>query len=118
MNQCSGSCGCGDKDDLHSKVLDLNGLIDYQDGAIVSRTVVEKPSGTLTVFAFDRGQALSEHTAPFDAVVQVLDGKGQFTIAGKSSDLSAGQMIIMPANIPHAVTAVEPFKMLLTMIRS
>lgn len=118
MSGCNGCCGCGGNEDLRSKVLDPGDLIDYQDGAIVSRTIVEKPSGTLTVFAFDKGQALSEHTAPFDAVVQVLDGKGQFTIAGDSSDLSAGQMIIMPADVPHTVTAVEPFKMLLTMIRS
>ncbi|MBN2291592.1 MAG: cupin domain-containing protein [Pirellulales bacterium] len=118
MNKCSKNCSCGSNDDLRSKVLDPCGLVDYQDGAIVSRTIVEKPSGTLTVFAFDKGQALSEHTAPFDAVVQVLDGKGRFMIAGEASDLSAGQMLIMPADVPHAVTAVEPFKMLLTMIRS
>jgi quercetin dioxygenase-like cupin family protein len=99
-------------------VLDPGSLVDYQEGAIVSRTIVEKPTGTLTVFAFDKGQKLSEHTAPFDAVVQVLDGTGQFTISGQSSNLSAGQMIIMPADVPHAVTANERFKMLLTMIRS
>ena len=118
MSKCSSGCGCGSNDDLRSKVINPGDLISYQDGAIVSRTIVEKPSGTLTVFAFDRGQALSEHTAPFDAVVQVLDGKGRFTIAAESSDVAAGQMLIMPANVPHAVTAVEPFKMLLTMIRS
>ncbi len=115
MSECS---GCGGNEDLRSKVLNPGALVNYQDGAIVSRTIVDKPSGTLTVFAFDRGQSLSEHTAPFDAVVQVLDGKGQFTIAAESSDLSAGQMLIMPANVPHAVMANEPFKMLLTMIRS
>ena len=118
MGTCSGSCGCGGNDDLRSKVLDPSGLVDYQEGSIVSRTIVEKPSGTLTVFAFDRGQALSEHTAPFDALVQVVEGKGQFTIAGQPNELSAGQMIIMPADVPHAVTAIEPFKMLLIMIRS
>ena len=115
MSECN---GCGGNEDLRAKVLDPGALVDYQTGAVVSRTIVEKPSGTLTVFAFDRGQSLSEHTAPFDAVVQVLDGKGQFTIAGEASDLATGQMLIMPANVPHAVTANEPFKMLLTMIRS
>ena len=118
MTKCSGDCGCGVNDDLRAKVLNPGGLISYQDGAIVSRTIVDKPSGTLTVFAFDRGQSLSEHTAPFDAVVQVLDGKGRFTIAAEPRDVAAGQMLIMPANVPHAVTASEPFKMLLTMIRS
>ncbi len=115
MSEC---CGCGGSEDLRSKVLDPAALVNYQDGSVVSRTIVEKPSGTLTVFAFDKGQSLSEHTAPYDAVVEVLDGKGQFTIAGESNDLTAGQMIIMPADVPHAVTANEPFKMLLTMIRS
>ncbi len=118
MSECSECGGCGGSEDLRSKVLDPGALVNYQDGSVVSRTIVEKPSGTLTVFAFDKGQSLSEHTAPFDAVVQVLDGKGQFTIAGESNDLTAGQMIIMPADVPHAVTANEPFKMLLTMIRS
>ena len=104
--------------DLVAKVFDARELVEYQHGAIVSRTIVEKPTGTVTVFAFDEGQALSEHTAPFDAMVQVLDGEADFTIEGRPFRLAAGQTLIMPANKPHAVTATKRFKMLLTMIRS
>ncbi|OVE79996.1 cupin [bacterium I07] len=93
-------------------------LVDYQDGSIVSRTLIEKDEGTVTVFAFSKGQNLSEHTAPFDAMVQVLDGQGVVSIAGKEHELNVGDGIIMPANVPHAVEAVEKFKMLLTMVRS
>jgi quercetin dioxygenase-like cupin family protein len=93
-------------------------LVDYADDSIVSKTIIDKSVGTITLFAFDRGQNLSEHTAPYDAVVQVLDGKGQLSIGGKQTTVSAGQLIIMPANIPHAVAAEEKFKMLLTMIRA
>jgi quercetin dioxygenase-like cupin family protein len=96
----------------------LAGLVAYQDGAVVSREVIRKPTGTLTVFAFDKGQGLSEHTAPFDAFVQVLDGKAVITIAGKEHTVGAGEAIIMPANQPHALQAEERFKMLLVMIRS
>jgi quercetin dioxygenase-like cupin family protein len=96
----------------------LAGLIDYADDSIVSKTIVDKPVGTLTLFAFDKGQKLSEHTAPYDAVVQVLDGRGALTIGSKRIDISAGQLIIMPAGVPHSVVAEEKFKMLLTMIRS
>jgi quercetin dioxygenase-like cupin family protein len=92
-------------------------LVSYQDGAIVSRTILEKPTGTVTVFAFDAGQALSEHTAPFDALVQVLEGRVAIRIAGKLHEVAAGQLIIMPANQPHALKATERFKMILTMIR-
>ncbi len=105
-------------EDLRATVLEPGGLVDYQNAAIVSRTILDKPAGTLTLFAFDRGQALSEHTAPFDATVQVLDGRARITIEGKPFDVAAGQMIIMPADKPHAVNAVKRFKMLLTMIRS
>jgi len=105
-------------EDLLATVVEPGGLVDYQNGAIVSRTIVDKPTGTVTVFAFDRGQALSEHTAPFDAMVQVLDGRAEITIEGKPFDVAAGQMLIMPADKPHALTAAERFKMLLTMIRS
>ena len=118
MSDCNGCCGRGGNEELRAKVLAPAELIGYQSGSIVSRTIVEKPSGTVTLFAFDKGQTLSEHTSPFDAIVQVLDGKGRFTIAGKPFELEAGRMIIMPANVPHAVDGVEPFKMLLTMIRS
>ncbi len=93
-------------------------MVNYQDETIVSRTLIDKKTGTVTLFAFSKGQALSEHTAPFDAMVYVLEGKAQITISGVSYDLMEGNMIIMPANDPHAVKAVDNFKMLLTMIRS
>jgi quercetin dioxygenase-like cupin family protein len=93
-------------------------LIAYQEGAVVSRTLLKRPTGTVTVFAFDAGQGLSEHTAPFDALVQVLEGDADIIITGKANQVSAGELIVMPANQPHAVTARTPFKMLLTMIRS
>ncbi len=105
-------------DNLLGQVVDLAGLIDYQTGAVVSRTLMKKETGTVTLFAFDAGQELSEHTAPFDAMVQVLDGQVEVTISGQPMRLRAGQMVIMPANDPHALKAVEPFKMLLVMIRS
>jgi quercetin dioxygenase-like cupin family protein len=93
-------------------------LIDYADDSVVSKTIIDKPVGTITLFAFDAGQGLSEHTAPYDAVVQVLDGRALLTIGGKKTPVLAGQLIIMPANVPHAVAAEEKFKMLLTMIRA
>jgi len=93
-------------------------LIDYANDSIVSKTLLDKSVGTLTLFAFDKGQKLSEHTAPYDAVVQILDGKAQIRIKDDTHELSDGQIIIMPANVPHAVNAGERFKMLLTMIRA
>lgn len=98
-------------------VMDLAGLVDYAPGAIVSRTLAEGGSGTLTLFAFDAGQKLSEHSAPFDAFVQVLDGRAELTIGGKPVTAAAGQLVLMPANVPHAVLAGQRFKMLLTMLR-
>jgi quercetin dioxygenase-like cupin family protein len=95
----------------------LPDLVAYQEGSIVSRTLVKRNGGTLTLFAFDAGQALSEHTAPFDAVVQVLDGRAELVIGGKTVTAEAGRTVLMPANVPHAVRAVERFKMLLTMAR-
>lgn len=92
--------------------------VGYADGAIVSKTVLKKQTGNISLFAFDKGEALSEHTAPFDAMIQVVDGKGEILIGGKSFFLESGQTIIMPANIPHAVKADERFKMVLTMIKS
>ena len=92
-------------------------LVSYSKDSIVSRTLVDKPVGTITLFAFDKGQRLSEHSAPYDAVVQVMDGTAEVIIAGKPHKVVAGEMIIMPANIPHSVNAVAKFKMLLTMIR-
>lgn len=93
-------------------------LVDYADGAVVSRTIAENDSGTITLFAFDDGQNLSEHTAPFDAFVQILDGKAELIIAGEAVEASTGQIVLMPANIPHAVKAKGQFKMLLTIIRN
>lgn len=108
------------KDDpgLASQVRELTGLVDYQPGAVVSRQVIAKPTGTVTIFAFDKGEGLSEHTAPFDALVEVLDGQAEITISGKPHRLAAGQAIIMPAGEPHALKAAERFKMLLVMIKS
>jgi quercetin dioxygenase-like cupin family protein len=93
-------------------------LIEYQAGSIVSREIISRPAGTVTLFAFDTGQGLSEHTAPFDAMVSVLDGEVEITISGRKYAMKTGDMIIMPANQPHALKAVSKFKMLLTMIRS
>jgi quercetin dioxygenase-like cupin family protein len=93
-------------------------MVDYQKDAVVSKTIVEKKTGTVTLFSFDQGQGLSEHTAPFDALVQVLEGAVEIQISGKPFHLKQGEMIIMPANEPHALKAVGKFKMLLTMIRS
>ena len=95
----------------------LVSLVDYTADSIVSMTILDKPAGTITLFAFDKGQKLSEHTAAYDAVVQVLDGNARLTIGGKDTEVSAGEIIIMPANIPHTVNAKEKFKMLLIMIR-
>lgn len=95
----------------------LQTLLDYVPGSIVSRTLVKNPSGTVTLFSFDAGQALSEHTAPFDALVQILDGRAELTIGGKTVPAAAGQTVLMPANVPHAVHAPERFKMLLVMVR-
>ena len=100
------------------RALDLTGLVGYQEGAVVSRTLIDKQVGTLTLFAFAAGQGLSEHTAPYDAFVQVLDGVAEISIAGSGHRLESGQAIIMPANVPHAVRAEEQFKMLLVMIRA
>jgi len=96
----------------------MTDLINYQNESVVSRTLIEKKTGTVTLFAFSKGQALSEHTAPFDAMVFILDGKAEIIISGNSYNLEIGQMIIMPANKPHALKATENFKMLLTMIKS
>ena len=93
-------------------------LIDYQADAVVSRQILKAKTGTVTVFAFDEGQGLSEHTAPFDALAHVLDGEAEITISGKAHQVRAGEMIIMPANKPHALKAVCRFKMMLVMIRS
>jgi len=101
----------------HSTILNFNDKVDYSAEGIVSKRVLQKDKGNVTLFAFDKGQKLSEHSAPFDAMVQVLDGKAEILIHRVPFELTAGQSIIMPANIPHAVNAVEKFKMLLTMIK-
>lgn len=104
--------------ELTGKALTMSELVSYQGGSVVSKTLIDKKIGTVTLFSFDAGQGLSEHTAPFDAFVQVVDGEAEVTIAGEAQVVSAGQMIIMPANHPHALKAVKPFKMLLVMIRA
>ena len=105
-------------DDLNARVLRLADLVQFQSGAIVSREILRKKTGTVSVFAFDEGEELSEHTAPFDALVFGLDGQGDITIAGRVHRLQAGEMIIMPADKPHALKAVSRFKMALIMIRT
>jgi quercetin dioxygenase-like cupin family protein len=101
-----------------AKIFSFSDSVDYAEGGIVSKTVLKKQTGNISLFAFARGEALSEHTAPFDAMIQVVDGTGEIIIGGESFILHAGETIIMPANISHAVKAVENFKMVLTMIRS
>ncbi len=106
------------KDELQAKVQRLIDMIDYQAGSVVSRTIIDQKTGTLTLFAFGQGQGLSEHTAPFDALVYLLDGEAEVTISGKPLHVTAGEMVIMPANEPHALKALTRFKMMLVMIRS
>jgi len=101
-----------------SEIMNLKELVAYQKGTIVSKTIVEKETGTITLFAFDREQSLSEHTAPFDALVQVIDGQAEIRIAGEPHHVKEGELLLMPANQSHALKAISPFKMLLTMIRS
>ena len=100
------------------QVAELVGLVDYREGSIVSRAVIDKKTGTVTLFAFDKGQGLSEHTTPFDALVYLLDGEAEATISGRTFHLKQGEMVVMPANKPHALKAVERFKMILIMIKS
>jgi quercetin dioxygenase-like cupin family protein len=104
-------------EDLKARAVPLAGLAGYQDGAIVSREIVSLPTGSMTVFAFDAGEQLSEHTAPFDAAVIDLEGEADIRIGGKAQGIKAGEMIIMPADVPHALKAVTRFKMLLVMIK-
>jgi quercetin dioxygenase-like cupin family protein len=103
---------------LIAQTVSLIDLIDYQEGSVVSRTIIDKKAGTVTLFAFDEGQGLSEHTAPYDALVYLLDGEAAVVISGKPIRLKKGEITIMPANEPHALKAVTRFKMILTMIRS
>jgi quercetin dioxygenase-like cupin family protein len=101
-----------------AKVFELAEMVDYQVESVVSKTLIDKGTGTVTLFAFGENQGLSEHTAPFDAMVSLLDGEAEIIISGKTYILKAGDMIIMPANEPHALKAIRPFKMMLVMIRS
>jgi quercetin dioxygenase-like cupin family protein len=101
-----------------SEILHLAEMVSYQEAAVVSRQITKAEAGNVTLFAFDKGQELSEHTAPFDALVHILEGEAQVTISGKPFDLKTGDAIVMPANDPHALKATQRFKMLLTMIRA
>ncbi len=98
--------------------LELTSLVDYQQDAVVSRTLLQDDIGTYTVFSFDQGQGLSEHTSPFDAFVQVLEGQAEITIGGRPISVEAGQLILMPGGVPHKLQATRPFKMLLTLFRT
>jgi quercetin dioxygenase-like cupin family protein len=101
-----------------AEAIDLVDYVEYAVDSIVSKTLIDKKTGTLTLFAFDEGQALSEHSTPFDAIVQILDGEAELVIGGEVVRAVAGQVVIMPANVPHSVRAIQKFKMLLTMVRS
>ena len=105
-------------ENLSAQANKLIDMVAYQEGSVVSRTITDQKSGTVTLFAFDEGQGLSEHTAPFDALVFIVDGEAEVTIAGGPLRLKQGEMVIMPANKPHALRAIKKFKMMLTMIRS
>jgi len=104
-------------EDYKNTVIELAGGVDYASGSVVSKTILDKKTGTLTLFAFDKGQGLSEHTSPYDATVQIVDGTAELTVGGTPKVVKAGQLFIMPANVPHSLKAVERFKMLLIMIR-
>ncbi len=103
---------------LIAKAIRAADLVDYQEGSVVSKEIINKATGTITLFAFDEGQGLSEHTAPFDAFVYLLDGEADITISGRTLRLKEGEMVIMPANKPHALKATGKFKMMLIMIKS
>ena len=107
-----------ENEDIRGKVLDSVTLVGYGKGAVVSRTIMEKKTGTVTIFAFDKGQGLSEHTAPFDAMAAIIEGEAVITVAGKANKVKGGEFMIMPANKPHSLKAVTKFKMVLVMIRS
>ena len=115
MTQSEGNAGPSNS---VGQVTKLTEVIQYQEGSVVSRTILKRESGSITIFAFDQSQGLSEHTAPYDALVHLLDGEAEITISGKAHRVKQGEMIIMPANQPHALKAVTRFKMVLTMLRS
>ncbi len=105
------------KAELKSRVLTLKDLVQYQDGTVASRMIVKQKAGSITLFSFDADEGLSEHTAPFDAVVTILDGECEVWVAGKTHQMKEGETIIFPANVPHALSAITRFKMMLVMIR-
>lgn len=105
------------KKELTATAIDSAEFIQYSEGSIVSKQLIKKDTGTITLFAFDKGQSLSEHTAPFDAFVEIVDGKAECIVGGKPVIVSKGEFIILPANIPHAVNAIEKFKMIIVMIK-
>lgn len=105
------------RDELRAKVLRLSDLVSYQEGTVASRTLINKKVGTITLFSFDESEGLSEHTAPFDALVTIIDGEGEIWVGGKTFHLKEGESIILPAGVPHALSAIKKFKMMLTMIR-
>ena len=105
------------REELGGKVLRLGDLVEFRTGTVASRMIVNNSAGSITVFAFDEGEGLSEHTAPFDAVVTILDGEAEVWVAGETHTMTAGETIIFPANAPHALSATTPFKMALVMIR-
>ncbi|MBN2167634.1 MAG: cupin domain-containing protein [Actinobacteria bacterium] len=107
-----------EKQDIRGEILKLADIVEYQTGSVVSREIVKGKTGGVTIFAFDKGEGLSEHTAPFDALVQVLDGDAEITVSGESLRLKKDESVIMPANEPHSLKAVKRFKMLLTLIKS
>ena len=112
-------CGCSKSGTLPTaEALTAKDVVVYADGSIVSRTLAEKAGGTITLFAFDAGQGLSEHSAPFDALVQILEGEAELTIGGTAVQAAAGSIVLMPANVPHALKALQRFKMMLTMLRA
>jgi quercetin dioxygenase-like cupin family protein len=105
------------REETRGKVLQLKDLVSYQDGTVASRMVINKPVGSITIFSFDEGEGLSEHTAPYDAVVTILEGECEVWVAGTTHTMKEGETIIFPANVPHALSALTRFKMSLTMIR-
>lgn len=120
MSECNHKCDCDCPSDQFpvADAVDLACAVQYAPGSIVSRTIADNSAGSVTLFAFDAGQKLSEHSAPYDALVHVLEGQVRLTIGGKPVLAEAGQLVVMPANVPHAVDAVSQFKMLLTMLRA
>jgi quercetin dioxygenase-like cupin family protein len=106
------------KTEILAKAINMSEMLSYQQGAVVSRTLIKKDNGTVTIFAFDKGEGLSEHKAPYDALVYIIEGEADITISGNSNSVKSGEMIIMPTNNPHSLKATTNFKMLLVMIKS